>query len=183
MSFGPPADPAYLSFRDGVMVANDDLPDRFRWRWNPGHKRWFTYPASKWILDECGVTNTTPGSGFDLIRNDDSAVERARADTWLPELFARVSEAYEKQRRLWPNLVWTFHGGGDWRSAVAREGGYPDVDHPGDTAPPDDASWTDGLNPDCVKRVNEVREWIRLGAITTADGQRLMRKIVEDCTG
>jgi hypothetical protein len=41
--FGPPPDPSYLTFRDGILRANDDLTDTWRWRWSPLHKGWFTY--------------------------------------------------------------------------------------------------------------------------------------------
>lgn len=175
MSFGVPTDPSYLAFRDGLLVANDDVIDKFRWRWSAAHSKWYTYSIDAWILDDVAIPDTSAGSGFELIRNDEADVEKARADLWLPDLFRRLVSDAAKYRDRWPNLVWTWRNGGDWRVAQSRSGaGTPDETGGGD--------WETGLTPECVKRVKDVREWIRRGVITAVDGQRLIREIVAECT-
>lgn len=180
MSFGMPVDPTYVAFRDGVLQANDDVIDKWRWRWNPSHKKWFTYAAADWILDDPSLPDTSPGTGFELIKNDDPSVERARADSWLPDVFARVQAAHQSNASKWPNLVWTWRNGGDWRSAVSRKVAQPSI--PGGRGPSDDENGMDPLTPECVQRVKDVREWVRRGVITSVDGQRLIREIVAECT-
>jgi hypothetical protein len=158
------------------MTANNDLIDAYRWRWNPGQARWFGYPAESWILDDIGIPDTSAGTAAEghYIGDDDPAVERAQADMWLPDVFARLQLAHSRYSPRWPNLVWTWRNGGDWRSAVSR-GNNP---HPGDPNPPGAIQ----LNPACLKRVAEVQEWMRRGVVTSIDGQRLIRDIVEQCT-
>jgi hypothetical protein len=177
--FGLPPDPVYIAFRDGVLKANDDVTDRWRWRWSPSHKGWFTYSVQRWILDDVGVADTPAGTSFDLIKNDESAVELARADTWLPEIFARVQTGYARNQARWPGLVWTWLGGGDWRNAMDR-------DDPGTPRRPDGSHDEPGrhtpLNRECQQRVADVRSWIANGTITAAQGQRMIAQIVEQCT-
>jgi hypothetical protein len=132
-------------------------------------------------LDDVGLADTAPGSSFHLVQNDEPRVELARADTFLPDLFARVQENHKKHRATWSYLVWTWHGSGDWRSAVPRTPA-PDPYPVPDPWDPGDGDWTTGLNAECVQRVRDVREWVRRGDITAADGQRLIRRIVEECT-
>ena len=172
-----PVDPVYAAFRDGVVKVNDDLRDAFRWRWSPKHKGWFAYSVKDWILDDVGIADTPAGSSFELIKNDDPAVERARAISWLPAVFADVQAAYARHQRLWPNLVWSWRGGGDWRNSMSRakpdggpEPGEPDPDPIG------------SLPPECEKRIADVRAFAASGHITAAQAQRLIAKIVEDCT-
>ena len=127
MTFGVPPDPQYIAFRNGFMAANDDGTDKQRLRWNPSHAKWFGYPPSRWVLDDPNLADTDPGTSIDLIRDDDPTVERARADMFLPEVFARVQEAHAKYVGRYPNLVWTWREGGSWRSASPRDPvNYPD---------------------------------------------------------
>lgn len=177
MTYGLPTDPKYISFRDGWMKANDDLIDAYRWRWNAGQAKWYGYPAATWILDDIGIPDTSVGSTIEflhLLRDDDPGAEQARADRYLPDVFSRLQQAHAKYSPKWPNLVWTWRNGGDWRSAVSRGSSQ----HPGDANPPSGIQ----LHPDCLRRVAEVQEWMRRGVLTSIDGQRLIRDIVEQCT-
>jgi hypothetical protein len=171
-----PVDPVYAAFRDGVLKANDDLMDVHRWRWSPKHKGWFTYSVKDWILDDVAAADTPAGS-FDLIKNDDPMVEQARATLWLPDVFANVQAAYARQQKRWPNLVWSWRGGGDWRNAMSR-------------VKPDPAQPPGGKDPgpvgripaECERRIADVRAFAASGHITAAQAQRLIAKIVEECT-
>lgn len=183
MAFGVPTDPTYIAFRDGLLKANDDVIDKWRWRWSPTHAGWFTYAVADWILDDVGLADTAPGSSFELIKNDDHAVEMARADNFLPDVYARVIQAQSRYEGRWPNLVWTWRYGGDWRAVQPRPSGsstYPG--EPGGPGPATGDEWMTHLNQECVQRVEEVREWVRRGVITSVDGQRMIRAIVEECT-
>jgi len=176
MSFGEPTDPAYISFREGIRIAHRDAIDKFRWRWHPRTAKWYQYPVQKFILDDVSVPDTSPGSSFHLIWDDEDNVEAARTSLWLPDLFARLGKDYAKYQTRWPHLVWTFWNGGDWRASSARSG---------TTVPPTSGEtepWKVGLNPECVRRVEEVREWMRRGMLPTVDGQRIIRTIIEECT-
>lgn len=179
--YGEPTDPVYVAFRDGVIRANDDVTDAWRWRWSPRHKGWFTYAVQKWILDDVGIADTSAGSSFDLIKNDDLAVERARATGFLPVVFRDVQAAYARHTSRWPNLVWSWRGGGDWRNAMNRaRPDYPDTDPETGSGPADDP--IDRLTPECKQRIADVRAFAARGDITTAQAQRLIAKIVEECT-
>jgi hypothetical protein len=178
-SYGEPPDPVYVAFRDGVLKANDDTTDASRWRWSPRHKGWFTYSVEKWILDDVAVADTPPGYSFDLIKDDDPDVERARASSVLPPLFREVQAAYGRHHARWPNLVWSWRGGGDWRNALARTD--PLNPDPRPDAKPDPGDVIDRLTPECKQRVADVRAFAKRGDITAAQAQRLIAKIVEDC--
>jgi hypothetical protein len=184
MSFGVPPDPGYVAFRDGLLKANNDVIDKWRWRWSAKHAGWFTYAIDDWILDDVGLPDTAPGSSFDLIKNEDPTVELARTDTFLPDVYARVQEAHSRFEKRWPYIVWTWRYGGDWRSVMARPP-YPvppDIPDPGGVGPSTGDDWMTHLNQECVERVEQAREWVRRGYITSVDGQRLIRAIVEECT-
>ena len=171
-----PTDPVYLRFRDGVVKANDDLIDKWRWRWHPRSGNWYAYSVNEFILDDVGLADTTPGYGFDDIGQGDPDYERSRADFRLPDTFRRVQAAYETSKARWPHMVWTWRGGGDWRSAIRRTG----TGAPGPA--PTDTDWKKGLTPECVQRVQDVRRWEQLNVITAADAAKLIRQIVADCT-
>lgn len=174
--YGVPPDPIYLAFRDGVLRANDDLTDAWRWRWSPRNNGWFTYAVAQWVLDDVAVADTSAGFAFDIIRDDDPDVERARSASVLPDLFRRVQAAYSVHRARWPNLVWSLHGGGDWRNAMSRHGSPS-----GPTVDPDVDS-ASSLPLECKKRIADVRAYAARGDITSAQAQRLIAKIVEECT-
>ncbi len=89
---GVPIDPLYVKFRDGLMKANDDVRDALRWRWSPRHGDWFQYSVAEWILDDVAIPDTSPGSSFHLTQEDEERVERARADSFYPDVFARVQQ-------------------------------------------------------------------------------------------
>jgi len=179
-SFGEPPDPIYVAFRDGVLKANDDTTDAFRWRWAPRHKGWFTYSVEKWILDDIGVADTPPGSSFDLIKDEDPKVEQARASTWLPGLFREVQAAYGRHQARWPNLVWSWRGGGDWRNSLERRDPLDPNPRP-DAEPDPGKDVIHRLTPECKQRIADVRAFAARGDITAAQAQRLIAKIVEDC--
>lgn len=176
MTFGAPPDPRYLAFKQGAQRANDDLTDAHRWRWAPGHGSWLTYSMTAWIMDDVGIPDTTPTFSLDF--GDDSDLG---SDLWMPELFRRIDASHQKYRSRWPDttvsgrggLVWTWRNGGDWRVAIPKVdgGGHDDDPQPPPTLP-----------AECLKRVADVREYMRQGIITAAEGQRLIRTIVDECT-
>lgn len=176
MTFGAPPDPRYLSFKQGIKKANDDFADRWRWRWAPGHGAWLTYSADSWIMNDVGIADTTPGLGLDF--GNDSRLD---SDLWWPDLFARLDAVQRHYRARFPDttaggkggLVWTWRYGGDWRVAIPHPngGGHSDPPPNGHTLP-----------PECLKRIEDVREYVRRGIITAAQGQRLINEIVADCT-
>lgn len=167
MLFGVPPDPAYILFRDGLLIANNDVTDESRWRWSPGKKTWNDYRLVWWSLEDVGIPDTSPGTTFHLIRDDDPAVERSRADLFLPDLFSRLSQHYARYGTSRPNIVWSWHDGGDWMDAKA-------------IAP--EKTGSGGLTVECIQRVDNVRAWVRRGDMTAADGQRRIREIITECT-
>jgi hypothetical protein len=177
---GEPTDPVYIAFRDGVMKANNDVTDAWRWRWSPKFKGWFTYSVDRWILDDVGVVDTPAGSSFHLINNADPNVEEARTTMFLPPVFRAVEGAYQQHQTRWPNLVWTWLGGGDWRNAMDRADPHQGHPTPDKTPPTDDP--IDRLTPECKQRIADVRAFAARGDITTAQSQRLIARIVEECT-
>jgi hypothetical protein len=167
-----PLDPTYVAFRDGLLNAINDLADAHRWRWSPRKKAWAEYPASGWIMDEVGIADTPAGSGLDQLFNAGSPeVAKARASYWLPPVFKEVQGAYARHEHNWPDLVWSWRGGGDWRNATKRPDGP--IKDGGDRK----------LDPECEKRIEDVRSFQARGDITAAQAQKIIAKIVEDCTG
>lgn len=176
-----PVDPVYVAFRDGILRADDDVTDALRWRWSPRHRGWFTYPTAKWILDDVQVADTPAGYSFDLIKGDDLEGEKARARMWVPPLFRAVQAAYARHSASKPGLVWTWRGGGDWRDAIQRPPQPAPVPDPDPDPPPNGDPYA-SLNAECKRRIDEVRAWAARGDVTSVQAQRMIAKIVEECT-
>lgn len=176
---GVPIDPLYVKFRDGLMKANDDVRDALRWRWSPRHGDWFQYSVAEWILDDVAIPDTSPGSSFHLTQEDEERVGRARADSFYPDVFARVQQRYARYKDRWPGLVWSWHGGGDWRNSLQRATSAP---MPPPAPGPGNPSRPEPLPPECEKRIADVRAYAAKGYITAGQAEKMINEIVADCT-
>jgi hypothetical protein len=188
LGFGPPADPVYLRFLDGLRVALTDSMDQKRWRWRGFDQKWCTYSVADWVLEDVGLpdtgTGTAVGSGWSLEGPDAPDLPVLFGMKWhnwevnelsVPELFRRVARDYQLHAGRWPNAVWSPWGHGDWRNAFQRK--------PAATPVPAPAPGSIVLNAECQSRVREAREWARLGVITVAQAQNMIEQIVAQCTG
>lgn len=167
MTFGAPTDPAYLRFLAGLKQVAADPAVKVRWRWHPKDGMWYAYPDAAWGLEDVGLPDTSPGYA---LQEEWSTGKR----TWsvrelqVPGLYSQVQGDYPRNLGRTPgrNLVWGPFDGGDWRHAVARTGG----------------GGGGGLDPACVKRINDVRAYERAGHIPHDEAQRQINAIVAECT-
>ena len=121
--FGAPPDPKYLAFLAGLKKITEDEAQRRSWWWDHGAGEWYSWKATDWVLESIdGWADTSPGSAlkdtFSLSGTPDWDLQQL----WMPDLYKRVSVAFEAIKRKSPNVrpVWGPWNGGDWRAAWPR---------------------------------------------------------------
>jgi hypothetical protein len=173
-SFGPPTDPAYVNFLDGLKKVTGDPKATSIWRWHPRDGKWYSYDPAKWVIEDLGLADTSPENALQQEWGFPNSTYRVQ-ELFAPELFERLKKASAAYLGRFPraNLVWSPWGGGDWRNAFerGRDPHPPPGPHPPSTLP-----------PECVKRVEEVKEWERRGFITHDQAQKQIDAIVAECT-
>lgn len=182
-TFGPPTDPAYVRFLDGLKKAAADGLDASRWRWRGADQHWYTYKVTEWVLEDVGLPDTstryavTSGRGFEGPDAPSGWGGWEVIDFAVPDLFKSVSKMYSIIAPRWPAAVWSIWGHGDWRNAFRRNAVPPPP------APPRPPDFTPQLNAECLRRVNEARQWAASGVITATQSQKIIAQIVAECTG
>jgi hypothetical protein len=172
--FDPPPDPAYLRFLKGLKEVTADPAGKETWRWHGREGKWYVYDTAKFGMEDFGAADTSPQNALFSqwgIPHSKWVVNEFQ----VPDLFGRLQKAYTALVATHPkaaNLVWSPWGGGDWRNAFERPPGVP----PPTTKPPPQPP------PACMKRIEDVQAYERSGVITHDQAQRLIEKIVAECT-
>ena len=171
--FGPPTDPVYVRFLEGLK----SFVPRSISRWNAKDEKWYSYALADWGMEDLGLADTSPDPALrgiiEYFNQQPEVIE-----FWVPDLFNRLRKAAAAHWKRFPQayLVWTPAGGGDWRSAFRKQ------TQPIPQKPSPEKGPYDALSPDCVKRVEQVREWLRRDIITHDTARRLIDEIVAECT-
>jgi hypothetical protein len=168
---GPPPDPAYIRFLDGLKAAAASAPPVLSC-WHGQDEKWYLYAWREWALVDVYVAPTPPGLALMQEYGAFPKTSWRVNEFSVPDLFSRVQQAW---RALHPRfsampLVWTFPKG-EWRQPLKRQTPTP--------PPPAPPQVTD---PNCVKRIQDVRAYEQAGYISHDQAQRLIERIVADCT-
>jgi hypothetical protein len=134
--------------------------------------------VAEWIMEDIALAPTPAGSAVVPGWGEPGSQLGLPNYVWsvnelfVPELFGSLGKAAQSFVAAHPasNLVWTFLGGGAWRNAIRR-------DKPMPTPQPNPP-----LPEECLKRVQGVREWERLGYITPDQAQAMIGHIVAGCS-
>jgi hypothetical protein len=169
----PPTDPAYLRFLDGLKRLGADPRGSATLHWHPRDEKWYTYAPVEWGMEVSRLPPTPPGLALRARFGWPTPAGWDVNEFEVPELFARVQQAYARSGRPTANLVWAPADGGAWRIAFQRAASPP-PHVPIPTGVP--------LPPPCVARAKQVQEWERRGFVTHDQAQAMINAIVAECT-
>jgi hypothetical protein len=172
LSFGPPIDPAYTRFLEGLKrLSKGKNPNE---RWDAKSEHWYTYDPAKWGMEDLGLTDTSAEQAFRKNYQTFPQLTWEITEIFVDDLFLRLRKVGASYMKMYPHatLVWVPWGGGDWRAAFERT-------HPSPLPPP---LGSGPLPPECVKSIQQVQEYARRGFITHDQKQRLIESIIAECT-
>jgi hypothetical protein len=175
-TFGPPPDPAYVRFIDGLEDHLRGLDSPERWRWHPPTSDWYRYPISDWILEDVGLapTESYVECKFEQFTSGWERVPQMPSSFKLPSLFAEVAQAYQKLKTRTAYPVWSARTG-EWRNAVKRTDGV------GGPVRIDEID--EGRLPKVARdRIARVRDAERQGLISRDEAAKLIVDIVDEYT-
>jgi hypothetical protein len=170
LSFGPPTDPAYTRFLEGLHRVAAAPAAEASQRWHGADQSWYPYDPAKWGMEDVGAIGTAPESALS---------NWAFTQTWtvndfaVPELFERVKKAFASLQAWHPkgNFVWS-PSGGSWRVAFQRVPSIP--------VPP--VKPTVELPPEAKAKIAMVEELERRGALSHSSAQQQIARIFAEYT-
>jgi hypothetical protein len=162
--YGPPLDPAYVRFEEGLKEVAGKI-DTVR-RWHGRAQEWRSFDSANWIIDESHhLADTSPSSALSSKKFNPDRYE-VISDASL--LFAAIQAAQTSILARHPNVqhpVWTPWGDGDWRIAIPRN------------QPPPGTGSGGGLSEEARRRIKAIEDDVRAGKIPAATGDQLIAEI------
>lgn len=167
LEFGPPIDPAYTRFLEGLKKLG-----QYDW-WHIKDEKWYRYESAKWGMEDIGLPDTSPGNALNAQFVRWTEREWTVQELWVPDLFKLLRKVGTKYIQMYPNLnlVWTPRGGGDWRVAFKRKPSDPWKEPERKPPPP----------PRCLEQIEQINEYQRRGLISVDTARRLKEAILTDC--